>query len=109
MRELLRKALRVAFADQDHALAGVLARPPQPVILVAGDCRRQAVPGAEQIDSGSLAIVVGSESRPRPLIRRQAVVRASYFSHELLPSELVRVVLRQRRGGVAVLGYRRRE
>src|SRR6266404_1331704 len=42
-------------AEDDHALAGVVVGTPEPIILMAGDDRRQAVLAAEVIDRGPAA------------------------------------------------------
>src|SRR5262245_58298144 len=54
--------MQVALAtDDDHHVAGVVARPPQPVVVVTRDRRWQSVVRAEEVDRARLAVVVGED------------------------------------------------
>ena len=98
-----------AFAQQDHALAGVAVRSPVPVVLMKADRRRQAVLRSEVIDRASLPVVAGLDRGLGLHVGRQAVIDARHLGHHGFPSKLVGIVLRQRRARVTVLADGRRE
>src|SRR5262252_8581725 len=91
-RKMIAVALPVALQD-DHDLAGVAARAPQPIIVVLADGRRQAITRAIEINRGGVAPAVAEDGRARLLVRRQAVIDAGYLAHHLFPAELVGKVL----------------
>src|SRR5689334_9140131 len=62
------------FADGYDALAGVVARPPQEIVLVLADCLRESVARAEEVYRARLAVVAREDGAARALFGREAVV-----------------------------------
>src|SRR5258707_10895170 len=95
MLEMRVLAFRVAVQD-DHDVAGIVARAPNPIIVLPADGPRQSIPGAIEIDGRGLAPEIGEDRGPRLLFWRQAVVHARHLLDHLRPPKLVGKILRQR-------------
>ncbi len=106
---MLLQMLGIAFAQQNHALAGVAVRSPVPIVLMKADGRRQTILRSEVIDCASLSIIVGLDGGPGLHIGRQAVIDTRHLGHHRFPAKLVGIILRQRRARVTVLADWRRE
>src|SRR5438270_12256602 len=73
--ELLAR-IRFRHADQNDHLTGVVARPPEKIILMATDGFRQAVARSEKVNGAGLAVVVAKNGGFGLLFRRQRVIDA---------------------------------
>src|ERR1700744_2656792 len=82
-------------ADDDHHAAVMPARAPEIIIIVPADGGRQAQAAAEYIDRRSLSIIASEEDRMRTIRRWQRPIYGRDFSGHLLPTEHVRIILRQ--------------
>src|SRR5262249_49883046 len=65
------KVLLARPADLDHHAAIMTLRPPNPIIVVATDCRRQPKPPSIDVDGGRLAVIAARKYRPGAILRRQ--------------------------------------
>src|SRR5437868_834722 len=95
-------------AEDDDALAGVIARSPKPIALMIADRFRKSVLLPEEIDRAGLAVTICENRRDRALLRRKFVVNSPDFAGHVFPAELIGEMLRQRAGRL-VLGFQRRE
>ena len=57
--------------------------------------RRQAIAAAQEIDGAGLTVILGKDAAIPALPRTQTVPGLRGFRHDLFPSELVGVPLRQ--------------
>jgi len=92
IRVMIPVVLRVA-ADDDDDGTRLLARSPQPLIVMPADGGRKTLPAAEKIDGRGLAIVL-SEDRAFLSVRLgQIAIDACDTLRHFRPAELVRIVL----------------
>src|SRR5260221_8876581 len=78
--------LLLGAAEDDHALAGVILRAPEPIILVAADDRGQAVLAAEEVDRPGFAVVGWGDAALAAVLRRTGVGDARGFPGYIGPS-----------------------
>src|SRR5439155_14736404 len=90
-------------AEHNHAFAGVVSRPPIPIVLMIADRLRQSVLFSEEIDRPRLTLAVGENCGHRALLGRKFIVSSSDFPRHFLPAKLIGEMLRQWTGRL-VLG-----
>src|SRR5437879_5960224 len=98
-----------SVVQDNHAVAGVAARAPQKISLMAAEGWRQSGAAAKEIDGAGLAVVLGEDAAARALRGRDSIPGDSSFIDDFFPAELVRVPLRQGGPGVGVFHYRELE
>ncbi len=97
---------RVFFgrALENDDLTGVVARPPEKIILMAADRFGQVVTRTEKVDGGGLAVVVAENGGFGLVGGRKRMIDASDGGNLLLPRKFVGVILREHGANEAALG-----
>src|SRR6202012_3928886 len=93
--------VRRGIGDDNHLLAGVAARTPDPVVLVTADGGGESVGLTQDIDGAGFAVISSEDAGDGALLLRQGVIDCGYLPDEIMPAETVSVELRER-GGVVV-------
>src|SRR5436190_9862944 len=89
--------------EHNHTFAGVLSRPPIPIVLMIADRLRQSVLFPKKIDRSGLTVTVGENRSCFALLWREFVINSSDFPRHFFPSKLIGEMLRQWTGRL-VLG-----
>ena len=85
----------LSLIQDDHAVARIAARPPEPEGAVAADRRGQSLALVEEIDGSGFRIELAEDAAVLALGSRDAASGERSFVGDLLPSELIGVPLRQ--------------
>src|SRR5580698_11162988 len=94
------------IVENDQTIAGISARTPQPPGLMSAERRRQPVFRSEEIDGSGLPVVLRDDSAIFAFIGWNFVPRNRDLIHNLIPAELVGIVLRKHSPHVTVLSMR---
>src|SRR5260370_391005 len=98
-----------SVVEDNHAVAGVAARAPKKISLVATERGRQSLAAAKEIDGAGLAVVLGEDAAVPALGGGDAIPGDSSFVGDFFPAELVRVPLGEGGTGVGVFHDRELE
>ena len=79
--------------DVNDDVAAVAVRTPEPVVIMAGERRRQAVPRAKKVDRGGFTVVACNDRSLIALPRRKRIVNSRYRCGQLRPAVHVCPVL----------------
>src|SRR5438477_6955108 len=93
--------------EPDQGLGLGARRPPEGVVLVRADRRREAVCRSEEVQRAGLPVVAGEDARLRAFLGRERAVDPRDLRDELRPAELIAEPLLERTL-VRHLGLRRR-
>src|SRR5215471_10904227 len=96
-----------AVVEDDHAIAGVVVRAPDPIGAVAAHGPGEAFTAAEEVDRAGLPVVLRKDAAVRALGCGDTVPGHCRLVGNLLPPKLIRVPLRQCCSGVVMLIYRK--
>src|SRR5437016_12214151 len=99
-----RPRARLGLADKNDNLAGVTARSPEKIILMAANGSGQPVTRTEKVDRAGLAVVVTENGRFLLFLRGKRMIDASDGGDLLLPGHFVSVILWERGANEAALG-----